>query len=60
MIALVAWGWALIGIVVFLALGLLAALLFGTAGWLAALVRRPAGRRSVYRGVELPDEVPTP
>jgi len=62
MIALVGWGWALIGIAVFLGVGLLGALALGAAGAGGDFFRRvgqTAGmRRSVYRGVELPREVP--
>jgi hypothetical protein len=63
-IALVAWGWALIGIVAFVALGLLVALLLGAAGiggdFARGFAQTVSMRRSVYRGVELPDEVPEP
>ncbi len=62
MIALAGWGWALIGILIFLGVGLAGALLLGALGLGGDLARRLAhavgARRRIYRGVELPDEVP--
>ena len=59
MILAEAWAWALAGIVAFLALGLLVALLLGVAGMPADVLRRrrrPQGE--VVGGVETPAEVP--
>jgi hypothetical protein len=52
------WVWALVGIVVFLVLGLGAALLLGLLAAPWGAMRRRAPERDVVAGVEVPDEVP--
>jgi hypothetical protein len=57
-----AWGWVLVGIAAFAAVGLLVMLALGLAGAPADSARRLGQRRGlrrhVYRGTEVPPEVP--
>ncbi|HXV57204.1 MAG TPA: hypothetical protein VD704_04985 [Gaiellaceae bacterium] len=62
MIAAAAWVWALVGVVAFLAVGLLVMLALGAFGVPGDALRRLwhtlTFRRRLERGTPLPDEVP--
>jgi hypothetical protein len=55
-------GWALVGVAAVVVLGLLVTLALGAGGMLGdggrRLAQRLGFRRHVYRGTQLPDEVP--
>ncbi|HSJ73315.1 MAG TPA: hypothetical protein VK904_03285 [Miltoncostaeaceae bacterium] len=56
------WGWALVGLAAFVVAGLLVTLALGLAGAPGDAARRLGQRvtlrRHVYRGTQLPEEVP--